>query len=88
MFEGEVGASGSLVPTTVDDYGYYQMKFPDENSVAKAMTCGAVVEGIPRWKCVSRECSCCPKLSWPKEESGEYEDEAAFEKDETNQKFY
>ena len=53
-----------------------EMKFPDENAVAKALTCGGVVDGIPSWKCVARECDCCPKLTWPKEESGEYEDGA------------
>ena len=52
------------------------MKHPNENVVAKALTCGAVVDGIPCWKCVTRECSDCPSLTWPKEESGEYEDGA------------
>ena len=50
------------------------MKYPDENVVAKALTCASVVDGIPCWKCVTRECSDCPSLTWPKEESGEYED--------------
>uniref|UniRef100_A0A6U0LI50 Uncharacterized protein n=1 Tax=Minutocellus polymorphus TaxID=265543 RepID=A0A6U0LI50_9STRA len=53
------------------------MKHPDENVVAaKALTCGSVVDGTPCWKCVTRECSDCPSLTWPKEESGEYEDGA------------
>lgn len=53
-----------------------EMKHPDENAVAKSLTCGAKVDGIPSWKCVSRECSSCPRLTLPEEESGEYEDGA------------